>query len=58
MASTSSVLIAALQQLQVFKFQKLFEKMPKHLDLLKERSKDADVNEGNFVLNIDVLFAL
>jgi hypothetical protein len=31
-------------------------KRPK--DLLKEGSKDADVNEGMFVLNIDVLFAL
>jgi hypothetical protein len=27
-------------------------------DFLKEGSKDADVNEGKFVLNIDVLFAL
>jgi hypothetical protein len=27
-------------------------------ELLKEGSKGADVNEGRFVLNIDVLFAL
>jgi hypothetical protein len=26
--------------------------------LLKEGSKDADVNEGKFILNIDALFAL
>jgi hypothetical protein len=25
---------------------------------LKERRKDADVNEGKFVFNIDVLFSL
>jgi hypothetical protein len=35
----------------------LFEKnMAKQF--LKEGSKGADVNEGKFVLNIDVLFAL
>jgi hypothetical protein len=39
------------------KFQKLFEKI-KAKELLKEGSKGADVNEGNFLLNIDVLFAL
>ena len=39
------------------KFQKLFEKK-KANDLLKEGSKDADVNKGKFVVNIDVLFAL
>jgi hypothetical protein len=27
-------------------------------ELLKEGSKGADVNQGEFVLNIDVLFAL
>jgi hypothetical protein len=26
-------------------------------ELLKEGSKDADINEGKFVLNIDSLFA-
>jgi hypothetical protein len=31
------------------------KKAQKHL---KEGSKDADVNEGKFVFNIDVLFAL
>jgi hypothetical protein len=39
-----------------FKFQKLFDKI-KAKELLKEESKDADVNEGKFVLNIDALFA-
>jgi hypothetical protein len=38
------------------KFQKLFEKIMEK-ELLKEGSKGADVNEGKFVLNIDVLFA-
>jgi hypothetical protein len=38
------------------KFQKLFEKIMAK-ELLKEGSKGADVNEGKFVLNIDVLFA-
>jgi hypothetical protein len=35
------------------KFQKLFE-TKKAKELLKEGSKGADVNEGKFVLNIDV----
>jgi hypothetical protein len=38
-------------------FQKLFRKI-KAKELLKEGSKGADVNEGKFVLDIDVLFAL
>jgi hypothetical protein len=38
-------------------FQKLFKKI-KAKELLKEGSKGTDVNEGSFVLNIDVLFAL
>jgi hypothetical protein len=38
-------------------FQKLFKKI-KAKYLLKKGSKGADVNEGRFVLNIDVLFAL
>jgi hypothetical protein len=38
------------------KFQKLFDKI-KAKELLKERSKGADVNKGKFVLNIDALFA-
>ena len=38
-------------------FQKLFKKI-KAKELLKEGSKGTDVNEGRFVLNIDVLFAL
>jgi hypothetical protein len=37
-------------------FQKLFKKI-KAKELLKEGSKGTDVNEGRFVLNIDVLFA-
>jgi hypothetical protein len=37
-------------------FQKLFKKI-KAKELPKEGSKGADVNEGRFVLNIDVLFA-
>jgi hypothetical protein len=39
------------------KFQKLFDKI-KAKELLKDGSKGADVNEGKFALNIDVLFAL
>ena len=39
------------------KFQKLVEKV-KANERLKEGSKGDDVNEGNFVLNIDVLFTL
>ena len=39
------------------KFQKLFKKT-KAKELPKERSKGADVNEGKFVLNIDVLFVI
>jgi hypothetical protein len=35
-----------------------FQKLKKAKELLKEGSKGADVNEGRFVLNIDVLFAL
>ena len=35
-------------------FQKLFKKI-KAKELLKERSKGTDVNEGRFALNIDVL---
>jgi hypothetical protein len=38
-------------------FQKLFKKIEAK-ELVKEGSKGADVNEGMFVLNIDVLFAL
>jgi hypothetical protein len=38
------------------KFQKLFDKI-KAKELLKEGSKGADINEGTFLLNIDVLFA-
>jgi hypothetical protein len=38
-------------------FQKLF-KITKAKELLKERSKGTDFNEGRFALNIDVLFAL
>jgi hypothetical protein len=38
-------------------FQKLF-KIIKAKELLKEGSKGTDVNQGRFVLNIDVLFAL
>jgi hypothetical protein len=41
---------------RICKFQKLFDKI-KAKELLKERSKGADVNEGKFVLNIDALFA-
>jgi hypothetical protein len=37
-------------------FQKLFDKI-KAKELLKQENKGADVNEGKFVLNIDVLFA-
>jgi hypothetical protein len=37
-------------------FQKLFKKI-KAKELLKEGSKDSDVNEGRFALNIDLLFA-
>jgi hypothetical protein len=40
------------------KFQKLFQKKNMPKDLLKEGIKDADVNEGNLILNINVLFAL
>jgi hypothetical protein len=38
-------------------FQKLFKKKGRK-NRQKERSKGADVNEGKFVLNINVLFAL
>jgi hypothetical protein len=38
-------------------FQKLFKKKERK-NRLKEGSKGADVNEGKFVLNINVLFAL
>jgi hypothetical protein len=38
-------------------FKNLFKKI-KAKELLKEGSKCTDVNEGRFVLNIDVLFAL
>jgi glucose-6-phosphate isomerase len=38
-------------------FQKLFKEIEAK-ELLKEENKGADVNEGRFVLNIDVLFAL
>jgi hypothetical protein len=38
-------------------FQKLFKKTGRK-NRLKEGSKGADVNEGKFVLNINVLFAL
>jgi hypothetical protein len=38
-------------------FQKLFKKIMAK-ELLKEGSKGAAVNEGRFVLNIDVLFPL
>jgi hypothetical protein len=38
-------------------FQKLFKKI-KAKELLKEASNGADVNEGRFVFNINVLFAL
>ena len=38
-------------------FQKLFKKI-KAKELLKEGSKCADVNEGTFVLNIDVYCSL
>jgi hypothetical protein len=38
-------------------FKSFFKKI-KAKELLKEGSKGADVNEGRFVLNIDVLFAL
>jgi hypothetical protein len=37
------------------KFQKLFRKI-KAKEGSKEGNKGADVNEGRFVLNIDVLF--
>jgi hypothetical protein len=39
-------------------FQKLFKKIKAKELVLKEGSKGTDVNEGRFVLNIDVLFAL
>ena len=38
-------------------FQNLFKKI-KAKELLKEGSKGADVNEGRFAINIDVLFTL
>jgi hypothetical protein len=38
-------------------FQKLFKKKEQN-NRLKEGSKGADVNEGKFVLNINVFFAL
>jgi hypothetical protein len=38
--------------------QSFLIKKIKAKELLKEGSKGADVNEGRFVLNIDVLFAL
>jgi hypothetical protein len=44
--------------LQDFVNFKSFFKKIKAKELLKEGSKGADVNEGRFVLNIDVLLAL
>ena len=39
---------------RICEFQKLFKKI-KAKELLKEGSKGTDVNEGRFVLNIDIL---
>jgi hypothetical protein len=56
-ASWINIIIIIISFLQDFvNFKSFWEKKAK--ELLKEGSKGADVNEGKFVLNIDVLFAL